>query len=363
MMFESIQKERLVSSTNYTPISIIVPTFQRAFIIKQTLIYLLKQDYSAQKYEIIVVDDGSGDNTSRTVEELQSENSNLKYAYQKNSGAAAARNLGAKTAKYELLLFIDDDILLEADSLEKISDFHRKYQDSILSGSWVYSEDVLQSLNKTPFGRFKIENDYTCMGGIDKTSVSDNLYETKSLASFCLSMPKSVFKIVGGFNENFPYAGCEDQEFSAKAIDSGIKLYYSQNIKTFHNELDRGEKEKWLNRQFTGVQGFPLLCELYPERKTSALYDENAPIDRKDGSKLKVKKRIKKFAYGRVGFKTVAFFTNILEKSEISDRILSRLYNLMAGMMIYQGFQIGYDNLKSSELENNKNLKESSLQT
>lgn len=343
-------------------ISIVIPTFQRSFILQQTLNSLLSIEGSGETVEIIVVDDGSKDDTAKMVKTLQLENSNLTYVYQKNSGAAAARNLGAKTAKHDLLIFIDDDILVEADSLRKISDFHQKHPFAILSGRWKYSPQVLQNLSKTPFGRFKIENDYVCMGGIDKKQISKNLYETKSLASFCLSMSKTVFNSIGGFNESFPYAGCEDQEFSAKAVECGVNLFYAQDIVTFHNELDRGEKAKWLERQFTGVQGFPLLCQLYPERKSAALYKENVSINQTDNLSLKLKKIVKKIFYNSLGFKTVNIFTNTLEKVGVNDQILSKLYNLMAGIMIYRGFQIGFSNLDTYEHKDDNRLKENSLQ-
>lgn len=338
-------------------ISIIIPTFRRAAILQETLKNIASLDFPKQNYEIIVVDDGSKDKTAEIVQSLMPDVPNLKYYDQKNSGAATARNLGAKMAKYELLLFIDDDILPETGTLEKTIEFHRNYPGSILSGSWIYSQQVLENLQKTPFGRFKIENDYICMGGIDKTKISEHLYETKSLASFCLSMPKTVFAQVGGFNENFPYAGCEDQEFSARAVSLGAKLYYSTDITTFHNELDRGEREKWLKRQFTGVQGFPLLCELFPERKDSPLFRENTAITQNDELKLKVKKIFKKITYGAAGFRVVKPFVSLLEKTIPDNRVLNRLYNLMAGMMIYQGFNMGQKKLTDQNNPDSPELK------
>ena len=328
-------------------LSIIVPTYNRRETIKETLRHLVHiGELSSFKHEIIVVNDGE-------VELSDLENNydglNVKVVANKRKGAAAARNFGASLAIYDLLLFIDDDILPAEDSIKQIIEFHKDNQNSLFSGTWTYSPQVLESLEKTPFGRFKIKNDYICMGGVRKEQIAQNLYESESLASFCLSMRKEVFEYIGGFNENFPFAGCEDQEFSIKASTLGVKLKYSTTVKTFHNELDRVDKEKWLNRQFTGIQGFPLLCELYPQKKSSLLFRENYPITGDDELKLKIKKIFKKIAYGRTGFYLLKKLTKVLEKTLATETILNRCYRLMGGMMIYQGFQIGRNNLLNVE--------------
>lgn len=326
-------------------LSIIIPTFNRREIVTETLNYLARTGALTDcVHEIIVVNDGDVE-----LSNLENTGGDLKIKIVKNigKGVATARNYGAKLAVYDILLFVDDDILLADDAVGQIIEFHQNNGNCLLSGTWVYSSEVLEKLKQTPFGRFKIQNDYICMGGIEKKQLSENLFESESLASFCLSMRRETFERIGGFNENFPYAGCEDQEFSTKAVKLGIKLNYLTSVKTFHNELDRGDREKWMTRQFTGVQGFPLLCELYPERKSSLLFRENRPIAGEDDSNLKAKKLFKKIVYGKSGFYALKTLTDVLEKTFASEKILNRCYRLMGGMMIYQGFQIGQSNLEN----------------
>lgn len=328
-------------------LSIIIPTFNRREIVKETLQNLSDSgELREYAHEIIVVNDGSVE-----LSDLENAYDGLNVRVVKNTGkgAAAARNFGAKTASYELLLFIDDDILPVSGAISQIIEFHKNNRNCLLSGTWIYSPEVLQNLQRTPFGRFKIENDYVCMGGVEKKPLAENLYESESLASFCLSATKETYEKIGGFNENFPFAGCEDQEFSIKAGNLGVKLNYLTSVKTYHNELDRGDKQRWMRRQFTGIQGFPLLCEIYPERKKSPLYRENVPLAKEDDLKLKIKKAFKKIAYGKAGFYTLNVLTGALEKTFAAQTILNRFYRLMGGMMIYQGFQIGRRNLPDLE--------------
>lgn len=83
--------------------SIIIPTYNRKLILKRAIESVLEQ--SINDFEIIVVDDGSTDDTS----ELMNTFSGVKYQYQENIGVSSARNTGAKLAVGEWLLFLDSD--------------------------------------------------------------------------------------------------------------------------------------------------------------------------------------------------------------------------------------------------------------
>ena len=85
--------------------SVIIPSFNGGKFISTAITSVLEQTYPA--FEIIVVDDGSTDNTKEIVE--LNFNKKIKYIYQKNQGVAAARNLGAKIARGDWLAFLDAD--------------------------------------------------------------------------------------------------------------------------------------------------------------------------------------------------------------------------------------------------------------
>jgi len=98
--------------------SIIIPSYNRASQIVQTLHSLLEQSF--KDFEIIVVDDGSTDDTKSVIMPYV-EKSNLKYIYQENKGVSAARNKGASIANGKYYVFLDSD-----DEVEKnwLKDFH-----------------------------------------------------------------------------------------------------------------------------------------------------------------------------------------------------------------------------------------------
>lgn len=90
--------------------SIIIPTYNRASLLKNTLNSLLNQSYKS--FEILVIDDGGSDNTEQMIEELA--DPRIKYFWKENAERGAARNFGARQAKGEYLNFFDsDDIAYE----------------------------------------------------------------------------------------------------------------------------------------------------------------------------------------------------------------------------------------------------------
>lgn len=93
-------------------VSVIIPTYNRARLIPEAIESVLAQSF--RDFEIIVVDDGSTDNTAQVVSGLP-----VKYLRQENQGAPAARNKGLKVAQGEYLTFLDSDDILMEDALGK----------------------------------------------------------------------------------------------------------------------------------------------------------------------------------------------------------------------------------------------------
>lgn len=96
-------------------ISVVMPAYNRENIIKEAIDSVLGQTY--EDIELIVVDDGSTDKTSKVVREI--EDPRLKYFYQENAGACAARNKGVELSQGELVAFHDSDDIWHQDKLEK----------------------------------------------------------------------------------------------------------------------------------------------------------------------------------------------------------------------------------------------------
>lgn len=104
-----------MSINNSNPqVSVIIPTYNRGHFIKDAVESVFHQTYS--DFELIIIDDGSTDNTKEVLAEYGDK---LQYVYQKNQGRSAARNLGISLAKGEYIAFLDSDDVWFADKLER----------------------------------------------------------------------------------------------------------------------------------------------------------------------------------------------------------------------------------------------------
>lgn len=96
-------------------VTVLVPTHNRAHYLAVAIESVLLQTHA--KFELIIVDDGSTDNTENVVDGYQ--DPRIRYIYQQNSGRSAARNLGISLARGDYIAFLDDDDLFEPDKLQR----------------------------------------------------------------------------------------------------------------------------------------------------------------------------------------------------------------------------------------------------
>ncbi|WP_166921704.1 glycosyltransferase family 2 protein [Flavobacterium poyangense] len=124
---------------NQPLISVIIPTFNRGYLIGETLDSVLTQTY--ENWECIIVDDGSTDNTLEVIEEYLKKDLRFKYFERPKNiqkGANACRNYGFKISKGEFVNWFDDDDIMLNNFLEKkIELFHPEIDLVICSGTYV----------------------------------------------------------------------------------------------------------------------------------------------------------------------------------------------------------------------------------
>jgi glycosyltransferase involved in cell wall biosynthesis len=192
-------------------ISIVVPSFNRADLIAKTLTSLQKQDYD--NYEIIVVDDGSTDNTEEIVKKVA--NQRTTYIRKENAERAAARNFGARLARGGYVNFFDsDDIALPNHLKEaaRIIHLHNTPEWFHLGFSWV-----------TPEGKvFKEVNNY-------KGKVLNAIMTNGNPLSCNGVFIRKDIILASPFNEERALSASEDYELWVR-LAARFPLYYSNVI-------------------------------------------------------------------------------------------------------------------------------------
>jgi len=117
-------------------ISIIIPTYNRCAYLFRAIESVLSQTY--QDFELLIIDDGSTDETEKHVTDLIKENKKIKYIKTPNRGVSAARNLGIHISTGELISFLDSDDEWLPDKLKIQIDFLQNNQDLNL----VHGEEI-----------------------------------------------------------------------------------------------------------------------------------------------------------------------------------------------------------------------------
>lgn len=104
-----------MTMSNISFFSVIIPTYNREGFISQSINSVINQDY--KNWELIIIDDGSTDNTRELINEYIKKDSRIKYFYQKNSERSIARNNGVKYATGEWICFLDSDDVFKTNHL------------------------------------------------------------------------------------------------------------------------------------------------------------------------------------------------------------------------------------------------------
>ena len=117
-------------------LTILICTFNRCDILKITLEILLKSSLASNDVEIIVIDNNSTDDTRFMVEGIQKSDNRIKYIIEKRQGLSYARNTGARLARSNWLLYLDDDAKLSEGNLDLVLKTINDYNFSLFTGVW-----------------------------------------------------------------------------------------------------------------------------------------------------------------------------------------------------------------------------------
>ncbi len=180
-------------------VSVIIPTYNREKYITETINSVLKQTYS--DYEIIVVDDGSTDNTEQLIKEQFGDK--IIYLFKTNGGPASARNLGIRVAKGEYIAFLDSDDLWMPEKLEIQIDYMDAHPECGLSFTKALSF-IADSISQY--------EDMELMYNITTSPTLKNLIQGNFIPNLTVITQKRCIDDVGGFDERKELIGKEDYE-------------------------------------------------------------------------------------------------------------------------------------------------------
>jgi glycosyltransferase involved in cell wall biosynthesis len=213
-------------------LTVIIPTYNRCETLHKALSGYLAQTALDEIAEILVVDDGSTDSTADVVARFAKAASvPVRYLRQENRGPAAARNVGIREAKSELVLFTDDDIVPGATLVSEHLDWHRRFPDTsnAVLGQVTWSPEV----NPTPFMRW-----YGSDGALFAYAHLENQthIDCRYFYTCNISLKVELLRSHGIFDEDFKVAAWEDAELGYRLQKAGMQLLYNSGALAYHHQ-------------------------------------------------------------------------------------------------------------------------------
>lgn len=207
-------------------VSVIIPTYNGAHKLPGVLIALSKQTY--KDFRIIIVVDGSTDETPTVLESFNKTFALFKIVYQQNRGRSGVRNKGFENTLDDIIIFYDDDVVPAADSVERHVRFHHNHS-GICSGSVFEKFDSKKSdiFNYKAYLSRKWFTPYS--DGLSQLTKSNLFFS----AANC-SIKRDTFITLNGFNEKL--TDCEDYDLAVRALQKDIPIYLDRNNEAFHIE-------------------------------------------------------------------------------------------------------------------------------
>ena len=193
-------------------VSVVIPTWNRAGLIVRAINSVLSQTYS--NWELIIVDDGSTDNTDEVVKKFQENDTRIRFIkHEKNSGGnSVPKNIGIKNAAGEYIAFLDSDDEYLPEKMEKQIN--------------LFNKSEIKNLGFVGCNNFRINGETSL-----ETKILDkgNIYE-KLLHNYFITTPgiimikREVLNKIGKFDENLKFSN--DTDFFIRIAKSGFNFYF-----------------------------------------------------------------------------------------------------------------------------------------
>lgn len=247
--------------------SIIIPAYNRRRRLEGTLRALEMLDYPRDDFEVVLVDDGSEDDTARFFRQQSYPFQFHCLQHPVNRGRSAARNSGVRKARGRIVVFLDDDMQAVPELLRNHLKYHRDGRRTV----------VLGNIRHAPRVRATALVRYLDSRGVQKLGDDDPI-PYRYFSSGNVSMERDFLIRVGLFDERFRSFGGEDLELGYRLSNSGARFVFSPGA-VAHRFDYRDIPSTCRAMEIFGRDSLPLLLEIHPGlERIFRLHLEAAPV-------------------------------------------------------------------------------------
>lgn len=319
-------------------ISVIIPTYNRVEVLKKCLDGITNQNISKDEFEILIIDDCSQDDTQEFCEYYSAEMFNVFYIRNKtNQGRVITRNEGIKRSSGSLLVFLDNDLVVQPDFLQCHLNYYndnQHYKIAVVSDV-TYQPEVLANTN---FGTFIQSRAIGYRSSKDMIGINLRDLPSNYFAGGGSSCKKEDALHIGMFDENLKKYGSEDELFGFKLREIGVKIMFCPEAKVIHHDrniLPQYWKTKFIEQ---GRYGLRTIMEQQAEMIDHSMFKFLMPINsRTDDWKTMIIKKVLSIASADIIRKPVEKYVFATDKNKILNFPI--LYRYIAMAWVNQGFK------------------------
>lgn len=199
-------------------ISVIIPVYNTEKWVAKTIDSVLEQEYDISKIQLVIINDGSTDNSDNIIQEYAEKYNNILYVKKENEGLSKTRNLGLKLSEGKYILFLDSDDTISNDTVKSIVTFFDKHYNEID----LVSYKIVPIVNNIPKTKLHYRYRYLTKTGVYDLREKQNWFVSITTMNYCI---KNKFKNNVQFDTS-PGFFHEDQKFSMDIIKEKMKIGY-----------------------------------------------------------------------------------------------------------------------------------------
>jgi glycosyltransferase involved in cell wall biosynthesis len=315
-------------------VSIIIPTFNRCPSLLETLKSLEDQSLPADRFEVIVVDDGSTDSTTQVA--AKAFPYPFRYIRQENQGSAEARNRGAIESRGRLLVFIDDDIYLEPEYVEGLWEEHIFHEDIVGMGtSYTLSKEPGTLFTRTYSAVVNSSTQYRQSAFVLFTECQTNNLSVLRDDFFQIGMMQDIA------GDGPTWWG--DIDFGYRAHKLGFRFCRSGKAVCRHYDYSIQDFKTFCRRNLVAAQIAVLLFKKYPEVQMHLpMFDDKTPISlQSDPLPLVAQKLWHSINSVRLFQASMERLVSLMERILPYPALLWPMYRWIMSSYIYQGYRRG----------------------
>lgn len=316
--------------------SVIIPTYNRKESVLRTLHSLSEQTLAGSQCEVVVVDDGSTDDTPSLADSHYP--FAFRYIRQDNQGGVSARNYGSEIAEGDLLIFLDDDMVAEPGYIEGLVKAHTGKTSLVSRGQlvpWIPDKSsIFNQISGRPNQSISVEN------------IEANLAE---FASNNMAIRRDEFWALGGWREiiigelGLKGGIWADLEFAYRAGQSGFSFVTVTSARICHRDYVTLNLEATCRRYHKVSQWAVPLMQQYPGiEQYLPMYWDKHPINwQQDSIGVIGRKLFRITASQPFSISVLEYITHYIEQYAPRPSLLIPLYRWVVGGYIFQGYREG----------------------